>query len=106
MFYPKSTWLYIFLTFSSVFEAYGQGEQNATETLAKMHEAWGPKASTPNASLVIKESARSGPVISLRLVAAGVPKDSVYSLLTWPVTQRGPSEVLKGVTLDASGLAI
>ena len=47
-----------------------------------------------------------GPVIKLRLIADGVPKNGVYSLVTWPVTQKGPSEVLKGVTLDSSGLAI
>jgi hypothetical protein len=35
-----------------------------------------------------------------------VPKDRVYSLVSWPVTQKGPSEALAGVTLDPSGLAI
>ncbi len=71
-----------------------------------MHQAWGSKASTPNTSLVIKESERSGQAIKFRLIASGVPKDSAYTILAWPVTQKGPSEVLKGVTLDASGLAI
>jgi len=40
------------------------------------------------------------------LYAEGVAKDKAYSLLAWPVTQKGPSKVLSGVTLDASGLAI
>ena len=107
MFYPKSTFLYIFFIFFSLIEAHGQSaEQDAAETLAKLHEAWGPKASTPGASLVIKESVRAGQVISLRLYANGVPKDKVYSLVAWPVTQKGPSEQLGGVMLDASGLAI
>jgi hypothetical protein len=44
--------------------------------------------------------------MKLRLIADGVPKDAVYSLVMWPVTQKGPSEVLKGVTLDSSGLAV
>lgn len=82
------------------------GEQNSAENLVRMHEAWGSKASTPNASLVIKESERSGQVIKLRLIAEGLPKDGVYSLVTWPVTQKGLSVALRGVTLDASGLAI
>jgi hypothetical protein len=71
-----------------------------------MHEAWGPKASTPHASLAVQESGRSGQVIKFRLVADGVPKESIYSLVQWPVTQKGPSAVLNGVTLDASGLAV
>jgi hypothetical protein len=74
--------------------------------LVRMHEAWGPKASTPNALLSVKESARSGQVMKFRLFAEGVPKDAVYSLVTWPVTQKGPSEILRGVTLSSSGLAI
>ncbi len=85
----------------------GQGSRGTSaETLARLHEAWGPKASTPNTSLAITESERSGPLIKFRLTAGGVPKDLTYSILAWPVTQKGPSEVLKGVTLDASGLAI
>jgi len=71
-----------------------------------MHNAWGAKASTPNALLTIKESERSGPVIKFRLYATGVPKDTAYGIVAWPVTQKGPGEVLTGVTLDASGLAI
>jgi hypothetical protein len=79
---------------------------NAAENLIRMHEAWDSKASTPGTSLVIKESTRSGQIIKFRLIAGGVPKRGIYSLLAWPVTQKGPSEVLKGVKLDASGLAI
>jgi hypothetical protein len=74
--------------------------------LVKMHEAWGPRASTPGTSLAIKESMRSGPLIKFVLIAAGLPKDAVYSLVSWPATQKGPVNDLKGVTLDASGLAV
>lgn len=94
--------------------AYGQNGTspsniNVQEDVSKliaMHNAWGSKASTPNTRLTIKESARSERVIKFRLYAEGVPKDRVYSIVTWPVTQKGPSEALTGVTLDASGLAI
>jgi hypothetical protein len=90
--------------------AHGQGTPGPStaydqtpENLVRMHEAWGAKASTPKASLVIKESTRSGQIIKFQLVADGMPKDGVYSLLAWPVNQKGPSQVLTGVTLDASG---
>ena len=86
---------------------YGQSAaQQSAENLVRMHEAWGLKASTPNASLVLRESMRSGQVIKFTLTVAGVPKGNVYTLVSWPVTQKGPSEILRGVTLDASGLAI
>lgn len=97
----------------SGFEAHAQvtpsvsgSSGKAAENLVRMHEAWGSKASTPGASLVIKESTRSGQIIKFRLIADGIPKAGVYSLLAWPVTQKGASEVLKGVTLDTTGLAI
>ena len=80
--------------------------RSSVDNLVRMHEAWGPQASTPNTSLAIKEFTRSGQVIKLRLIATGIPKDAVYSLLTWPATQKVPSEALKGVTVDASGLAV
>jgi hypothetical protein len=80
--------------------------QDAVSNLVKMHAAWGPKASSPNTRLTIKESTRSGQVIKFRLHAEGLPKDGIFTMVSWPVTQKGPSENLRGVTLDESGLAI
>jgi hypothetical protein len=80
--------------------------QDAVSNLVKMHDAWGPKASSPNTRLTIKESARVGQLIKFRLYAEGLPKDGIYTIVTWPVTQNGPSKSLAGVTLDESGLAI
>jgi hypothetical protein len=80
--------------------------REAVSNLVSMHDAWGPKASTPNTRLAIKESARAGQLIKFRLYAEGVAKDGIYSIVTWSVTQKSPSQTLAGVTLDASGLAI
>ena len=80
--------------------------QDAVANLVKMHNAWGASASSPNASLTIQESSRSGRTIKFRLSAEGVPKDGIYSIVAWPVTQKQPVEVQKGVTLDVPGLAI
>jgi len=99
---------------SIVLPAFGQGtaapstaggEEIATR-LVKMHEAWGPKASTPTMSLSLKEASREGPVIKLRMYATGLPKEGIYTLVTWPVTARGPSASLRGITFDESGLAV
>lgn len=79
---------------------------DAATNLVRMHNAWGSGASTPNASLTIKESSRSGRTIKFRLSAEGVAKDGIYSIVAWPVTQKQPVEVQQGVTLDATGLAI
>jgi hypothetical protein len=87
----------------------GQADANVQDVaanLVKMHNAWGASASSPNASLTIQESSRSGRTIKFRLSAGGVAKDVIYSIVAWPVTQRQLVEVQKGVTLDASGVAI
>jgi len=80
--------------------------QDAVTNLVKMHNALGPTASSPNASLTIQEFSRSGRTIKFRLSTDRVEKDGIYSIVAWPVTQKQPIEVQKGVTLDASGLAI
>lgn len=82
------------------------GVPDAVTNLVKMHNAWGSSASTPNTSLTIQESSRSGCTIKFRLSAGGVAKDEIYSIVAWPVNQKQPIEVQKGVTLDVSGLAI
>jgi len=98
----------IFAITAAVCAAFGQApsiSQNQVDSIVKMHDAWGVKASTHGTSLTISPSIGSGPLMRFRLVAEGAPKGP-YSLVAWPVTQKGPSEMLKGVTLNASGLAI
>ncbi len=82
------------------------GTEDAVNRLVKEHQAWGPAASTPNTSLSLKEASREGSIIRLRMYATGLPKEGTYTLMTWPVTQRGPGESLRGVTFDESGLAV
>ncbi len=80
--------------------------QASASKLVKLHEAWGPEANPPHTSLSLKEISREGPVIRFRLYETGLPKDGVYTLLQWPVTQGEPSPVMRGVTFDKTGLAI
>ncbi|MDP8988800.1 MAG: hypothetical protein M3N41_01800 [Acidobacteriota bacterium] len=82
------------------------GTEDAVNRLVKAHQAWGPAASTPHTSLLLKEASREGPVIRIRMYATGLPKEGTYTLITWPVTQRGPEESLRGVTFDESGLLV
>ena len=82
------------------------GTEDAVNRLVKAHQAWGPAASTPNTSLSLKEASREGQTIKVRMYATGLPKEGTYSLMQWPVTQRGPTEIFSGVTFDESGLAV
>ncbi|MEQ1884246.1 MAG: hypothetical protein ABL967_04240 [Bryobacteraceae bacterium] len=78
----------------------------AAQNLVSMHRAWGQATSTPGTTLVLKEASKSGSTIKMRLYATGLPKDQTYTLVTWPVTQRGPMAAIDGITLDADGLAV
>ncbi len=100
----------LLLTICAVF-ALAQGAQNndVQNTAAgtvRLHQTWGPKGSAPGTSLELREVSRSGPEVVFRLFAHGVDPDGAYSLVAWPVSQKGPSTVVKGVTLGSGGLAI
>ena len=84
-------------------------QQQALEmatNLMQAHIGWGPELNSPGATLAIKEIAREGGTVSLGLHATGLPKDKVYVLFQWPVTQVKPVPALRGVTFDDNGIAV
>lgn len=88
--------------------AYGQAgnPQEAVTNLIRMHNAWGPNASTPGTSIAFQAAGRDGQTLKYHLRAKGLSKDKQYTLVSWPVTQKAPTQLLGGVTLDPTGLAI
>lgn len=61
---------------------------------------------TPNASLTLLETGRNGQDLKFHLRTRGLPKDKTYVLMSWPVTQKAPTELFKELTLNANGLVI
>ena len=110
----KSTWLTVVLicaTAKSVPQQDQAGSakpdvQTAVEKLVKMHSAWGPAISTPGMTLTLRETARSSEGTTFRLQTTGTPRDKIYSLVSWPVTEKSPITLAQGVTLNASGVGI
>jgi len=109
----NATLVFRFIVLASIaLPALGQGTtvptgtQDAVNRLVKAHQAWGPAANTPNTLLTLKEASREGPVIRIRMYATGLPKEGIYTLVQWPVTQREPSAALGGVSFDEAGLAV
>jgi len=82
------------------------GATQLAAAMVKANDAWGEKLNSNGAVLTLQETARNGSGISYRLYGKGLPTDYVYTLLQWPVTQKEPTAVLKGVTFDKSGLAV
>jgi hypothetical protein len=83
-----------------------QNPQEAAANLVRMHQAWGPAASSPNTKLSLQEQGRSSAGITFRLLAEGLSKDGMYTLVAWPVNQRGPIEAMKGIMIGDSGVAV
>jgi hypothetical protein len=92
---------------SAVFAQTPPTAEQSAQQLTSMHDAWGARASSPNATLTIVEQSHTGAEFRYRLRATGIPAGSVMTLVAWPVTQRGPVEVLHGVTFsDDVGFAV
>ena len=80
--------------------------QEIAASVVQSYMDWGPGLNSPGAMLSIKETSREGGTVTFSLRAAGLPKDKVYVLFQWPVTQMKPVPALRGVSFDADGVAI
>jgi len=103
--------IYLALTLSLSGQTPAQRNADVQEfaaRLAKAHRAWGPALNSPNVSLSVREIPvpGAGHAIKYRVHAIGLPADSEYALLTWPITQPDPIEASGAVTLDDTGLVI
>ncbi len=78
----------------------------AATKMVLTHQAWGPKASTKNASLTIREASRSGQTVTVRLYAKGLPANGVLTLMNWPITEQNPVETMRGISLGPDGIAM
>ena len=83
----------------------------AATVVAKVTREWmNGKMTTPGISVETRESGRTSangqPLVRYNAFVHGAPKDQLYALLEWPITQASPSELMKGLTISESGLVI
>ena len=83
-----------------------QQVSQAAANLLLAHFGWGAELNSPGASLAVREVSREGGTVTLGLRATGLPRDKVYVLFQWPVTQIKPVPALRGVTFDDAGIAV
>jgi hypothetical protein len=76
------------------------------QSLVKRYVAWQTRVSSPGASIEAKEVARRGSLVQYHLYVTGLPSDSLYAVVQWPVTQRDPSTQIEGVSLGKDGLVM
>ena len=75
------------------------------QTLVKKHQAWISQITSPGASIEARESGRDGAKVIYTLFVKGLPRDKVYTLVSWPVKKADPFPALKGVSIDETGQA-
>jgi hypothetical protein len=81
--------------------------QEAASRIAQAHALWGPEmGNSALASISLQEIARNGAVYTYHLYAVGMPREMLYNIVAWPVNQPQPVQVVAGVALDATGMAI
>lgn len=91
---------------------FGQGvsaeasAENAAQSLVKGHIAWGNKLSSPGALIQVKEIERQGGRVKYHLFVSGLPFDALYTVMSWPVTQRQPTPVIEGASLGTNGIVM
>jgi len=76
----------------------------AVQGLVRMHEAWSEKLTTPGASIRAREIERRGAAVQYNLYVSGLPNDRVYNVVSWPITQSGPSTIMSGVSIGKDGV--
>lgn len=77
-----------------------------SRALITAHTAWDTKASGPGASIQAKEVARRGSLVQYHLYVSGLPKDQLYTVISWPINRREPSPAMKGVTIGNDGIVM
>jgi hypothetical protein len=80
--------------------------QEIARLLAQAHQEWAVGSDSPLASVSLKEVARTGALYTYNLYASGMSRNKLYNVIAWPVNQPRAVEVVKGIALDAVGLAI
>jgi hypothetical protein len=77
--------------------------------LAAAQNNWGASASTPGASLTLKETGRTktadGTEITYQLQGTGFTPDLKLTLLRWPLNQN-VTTVMDGIRVNAAGIAV
>ena len=91
---------------SALFAQTAPNAEQLAQQFAKMHDVWGVRTSVPGTTLAIVQQSQTGDEFRYRLQATGIPANSVLTLVAWPVTQREPVEVLRGVTFNDMGFAV
>lgn len=107
--YRTFTLAVLVLTTMSVFAEGQDIDAKTKETLMSVvqsHIAWESKITTHGATIVAKESEHHGNQVSYRLYVTGLPTDRLYTILTWPVTQKELSTAIEGASIGKEGVVM
>jgi hypothetical protein len=82
----------------------GQTQVKPADIL-KAHAAW-LKQSSPGATLEATQVVRDGSTVQYHLFVKGLPSDSLYWVMEWPVTAAAPQVLTEGVSIGKDGIVM
>src|SRR5580765_8194875 len=74
------------------------------DQIVRAHESWRSAMTTPGVSISAEQSGHEGKAVMYQLHVTGLPGNRLYSLMSWPVTDKQPSVVMNGVTVGKNGI--
>jgi hypothetical protein len=77
-----------------------------SKAMVNAHIAWRSKISSAGASLQVKGVEKRGSLFKYYLTVSGLPTDRLYSVVSWPVTQKDPSGIMEGISIGKDGTLI
>ncbi len=99
----------VLLTFMPGARGQGMTDEQATKVaqdMARQHEAWRSQLSSPGTSIQAKVFGRDGAVVNYRLYVSGLPADTLYKVMSWPIDEDKPSVAMEGVSLGQDGMVM
>lgn len=79
------------------------------QRLASLQARWGPEMSTPGTAVALVEAGRTkgaaGTELTYHITGSGFAAGETFTLVRWPLNAEAEN-VMSGLTLDASGMAV
>ncbi len=76
------------------------------QRLVAQYESWGPKISTPGATITAKLGSRDGSIFRYNFYVTGLPAGRLYDVVAFPLTEMQPVTVQEGVSLGKDGIVM
>jgi hypothetical protein len=80
--------------------------QKSAEALIKAHSGWKMNLGHSSVSIEARQVAQEGSYVQYHIFVSGLPTETNYTVLQWPVTQPKPMPAIEGASLGKNGIVM